>query len=63
MPSSVKANLLDDGVVDTLVSAGAASGVNRPLSPIGRLPARRFSGHVDDDLRARNYEKDQALAQ
>jgi hypothetical protein len=53
MPSSVKANLLDDGVVDTLVSAGAASGVNRPLSPIGRLPARRFSGHVDDDLAGR----------
>ena len=27
MPSSVTANLLDDGVVDTLVSVGAKSGV------------------------------------
>jgi hypothetical protein len=28
MPSNVKANLLDDGVVDTLVSVGAKSGVH-----------------------------------
>jgi hypothetical protein len=28
MPSNVKANLLDDGVVDTLVSVGAKSGAS-----------------------------------
>jgi hypothetical protein len=30
--SSVKANLLDDGVVDTLVSVGATSGVHTCIS-------------------------------
>ena len=46
-------NLLDDGVVDTLESVGATSTVNEPLSPVGRLPARRFSCDVDDDLAGR----------
>jgi hypothetical protein len=32
MPSSVKANLLDDGVVDTLVSVGVTSGVHTSVS-------------------------------
>jgi hypothetical protein len=32
MPSNVKANLLDDGVVDTLVSVRAKSGVHRCVS-------------------------------
>ena len=32
MPSNVKANLLDDGVVDTLILVGAKSGVHRCVS-------------------------------
>jgi hypothetical protein len=32
MPSSAKANLLDDGVVDTLGSVGVTSGVHASVS-------------------------------
>ena len=47
MPSSVKANLLDDGVVDTLVSVGASSGVHTSVyinvSDSARIPSRNSS--------------------
>jgi hypothetical protein len=45
MPSSVKANLLDDGVVDTLGSVGATSGVYISInaSDSARIPSRSTS--------------------
>jgi hypothetical protein len=41
MPSSVTANLLDDGVVDTLVLVGVTSGVQTDV-PSTSLSAREF---------------------
>jgi hypothetical protein len=63
MPSSAKASLLDDGVVDTLGSVGAASGVHTSISiseraailskspPSRRRPTRRYDGRSPIDWR------------
>src|SRR5580704_7104322 len=66
MASSVKANLLDDGVVDTLVSVGAKSGVHTSASgfkeklrvryeKLGILEQRAMAGvRIHNQLRIRN---------
>jgi hypothetical protein len=60
MPSSMRANLLDDGVVDTLGSVGATSGVHAS-SGGARIPLRSSSKatnacNYDDGNRPQQYE-------
>jgi hypothetical protein len=65
MPSSVKANLLDDGVVDTLVSAGASDfhpsvSINASDSP--RIPSHSSSGSLPTNAcDARRWESISAV--
>jgi hypothetical protein len=61
MPSSVKANLLDDGIADTLGSVGATSGVHTDVSinasDSARSPSRKRIAIDAVDQPASHFDK------